>query len=167
MKTSNDGLALIKASEGLRLRGYRCPAGVPTIGYGHTRSVVLPMTITRQEADSLLAEDMADFEAMLGSRWIGRVPDPPAQHQYDAVSSFLFNLGPGSVGVTDGLFMLRSGRPSTLYRALLAGNFALAAMQFRAWANPPLLGLRIRRERERVLFSGGDWRTVVDGAEPW
>jgi hypothetical protein len=53
------------------------------------------------------------------------------------------------------------------YRALLAGDWHLAASQFRLWANPPLLGLRICRERARVLFTGGNWRTVRDNQEPW
>lgn len=170
MKLSDDGLDLIKRSEGFRNKAYPDPgtgAEPWTIAYGHTAGVRPGDTCTEAQGDRWLREDVRDVDNMLNARIVGHTPESLTQYEYDALGSFLFNTGPGGKGVKDGLFMLKSGRPSTLYRSVLAGDMHTAAHQFRLWANPPLLGLRIRRERERVMFTGGDWRDVRDGVEPW
>ena len=59
MKINKRGLAIIKKYEGCRLTAYKCPAGVYTIGYGHTKGVKKGDTITQQQADLLLAMHMA------------------------------------------------------------------------------------------------------------
>ena len=91
-KTSPNGISLIKKFEGLRLTPYRCQAGVLTIGYGHTASVVPGMKITRQEAEEFLKQDLEFFEALVSRH----VKVPLNQNEFDALVSFAFNVGPGN-----------------------------------------------------------------------
>lgn len=91
MKISNNGLAIIEKFEGCQLKAYVCPAGVLTIGYGHTGSDVKPgMTITKEQAVELLKKDVAKFEKVVEKynstyKW--------NQNQFDALVSFAFNIG--------------------------------------------------------------------------
>ena len=62
MKINEAGLKLVKQFEGLRLQAYRCPAGVWTIGYGHTLKAFPGEVITEQQAEALLLEDLEDAE---------------------------------------------------------------------------------------------------------
>ncbi|MFN7608707.1 MAG: lysozyme, partial [Ralstonia sp.] len=92
MKTSAAGIALIKEHEGKRLKAYLCPAGVWTIGYGHTTGAGSPsvqkgMTITEAEADAIFARDIGAFERGV----LRLVKVPLAQGQFDALVSFEFN----------------------------------------------------------------------------
>ena len=59
---TQEGIELIKQFEGCRLKAYKCPAGVWTIGYGHTKGVTEGMTITEEEAEDLLKKDIVNFE---------------------------------------------------------------------------------------------------------
>lgn len=139
MQISKAGLDLIKQFEGLYLKAYRCPAGVPTIGYGHTAGVAMGQTITQQQADDYLRRDVRQFERAV-SRLV-RVP--LTQGQFDALVSFAFNLGEGALA------------QSTLLRLLNAGDYAGAAAQFDRWnkaAGRVLPGLVRRRAAERALF---------------
>ena len=139
MQISKAGLDLIKQFEGLYLQAYRCPAGVPTIGYGHTAGVAMGQTITQQQADDYLRRDVRQFERAV-SRLV-RVP--LTQGQFDALVSFAFNLGEGALA------------QSTLLRLLNAGDYAGAAAQFDRWnkaGGRVLPGLVRRRAAERALF---------------
>ena len=82
------GLKLIKQYEGLRLKAYKCPAGVWTIGYGHTKGVKEGDVITERDADRLLSEDLTPVEQYLNANMAGL-----NQNQFDALASFCFNLG--------------------------------------------------------------------------
>lgn len=93
MQTSNKGIALSKGFEGLRLKAYQCSAGVWTIGYGHTKGVKEGQTITAEEAESLLREDLRTFEVGVSSL----VTVFLHQHQFDALVSFAFNVGVGAL----------------------------------------------------------------------
>lgn len=93
MTTSKTGLALIAAHEGLKLNAYLCPAGVPTIGYGHTKGVRMGDTITPDQADEFLREDLADAEKAVNAQGL-----KINQNQYDALVSFTFNVGVGNFG---------------------------------------------------------------------
>lgn len=139
MQISKAGLDLIKQFEGLYLKAYRCPAGVPTIGYGHTAGVSMGQTITQQQADDYLRRDVRQFE-----RAVARlVTVPLTQGQFDALVSFAFNLGEGALA------------QSTLMRLLNAGDYAGAAAQFDRWnkaGGRVLPGLVRRRAAERALF---------------
>ena len=90
MKTSNKGKNLIKEAEGLRLEAYLCPAKVPTIGWGHTKGVMMGQHITLAEAEDLLVEDIAPIERLLNGMKINF-----RQEQFDALVSWIFNLGEG------------------------------------------------------------------------
>lgn len=90
MKISNKGIALIKEFEGCRLEAYKDPAGVPTIGYGHTSGVQMGQKITLEQAEEYLREDIEGFENHVmrynGTyRW--------NQNQFDALVSFTYNIG--------------------------------------------------------------------------
>ena len=90
MKASVDAYELIKQFEGLRLKAYLCPAGIWTIGYGHTSDVSPNSFITIQEADEYLHRDVASVEMQLNKlNLILR------QCQWDAIVSFVFNVGIG------------------------------------------------------------------------
>ena len=142
MKTSEAGIALIQAFEGSVLHAYPDPAtgAEPwTIGYGHTKGVKPGQTCTREQALEWLREDLAWAEAAVSQY----VKVPLAQHQFDALVSFTFNLGAGSLA------------SSTLLRLLNQKDYAGAALQFPRWCNGPngpLPGLVRRRAAEQALF---------------
>jgi len=141
MHTSQRGLDLIKSFEGLRLTAYRCPADIPTIGYGTTAGVKMGDTITKERAEELLREDVKRFEGYIERL----VKVPLTQGQWDALSSFVYNLGPGAL------------EKSTLLRLLNAGDYSGAAAQFDRWvyaSGKKLSGLVKRRAAERALFEG-------------
>lgn len=91
MKASVDAYELIKQFEGLRLEAYLCPAGIWTIGYGHTCGVSPNSFITIQEADEYLHRDVAAIEMQLNKLNLSL-----RQCQWDAIVSFVFNVGIGN-----------------------------------------------------------------------
>ena len=91
MKASIDAYELIKQFEGLRLEAYLCPAGIWTIGYGHTSGVSPNSFITIQEADEYLHRDVAAIEMQLNKLNLSL-----RQCQWDAIVSFVFNVGIGN-----------------------------------------------------------------------
>jgi len=97
MKTSNEMIELIGKFEGLRLKAYKCPAGIPTIGYGSTtfngKKVTMDMVITREQAVEQLERDLANFEKGV-ERY---VKSKINQDQFDALVSFSYNCGLGNL----------------------------------------------------------------------
>lgn len=91
MKASKDAYELIKQFEGLRLEAYLCPAGIWTIGYGHTSGVSPNSFITIQEADEYLHRDVATIEMQLNKLNLSL-----RQCQWDAIVSLVFNVGIGN-----------------------------------------------------------------------
>lgn len=95
-KIGQKGLDLIKHFEGLKLKPYLCPAGIPTIGYGATfyedgKKVTLKdKPITEKRAEELLRNQMKTFEQYTDSY----CTDSLTQNQFDALVSFCFNVGP-------------------------------------------------------------------------
>ena len=142
MKTSYKGMTLIMKFEGLRMDAYLCPSGVLTIGYGHTGSdVKRGQRIDADRARELLIDDVRRFEASVNDL----VKVDITQGMFDALVSFCYNLGAGSL------------KGSTLLKKLNAGDTAGAAEEFLKWdkANgKSLAGLTARREAERQLFIG-------------
>ena len=138
------GIELIKRFEGCRLGSYRCPAGVWTIGYGHTLGVKPGQRITQEEAERLLREDAARIEegvriALGGLRL--------SACKMDALVSFAFNVG------------VEAFKRSTLLRKLRANPEDVSiGNEFRRWVyagGKRLQGLAERREAEvRLFFSG-------------
>jgi len=90
MKTSDRGIEMIKGFEGLCLEAYRCAAGVWTIGYGHTGNVEPGRKITEAQAERLLALDLMFPEIEVSRCGI------LGQNQFDALVSFVFNVGLGA-----------------------------------------------------------------------
>ena len=91
MRIGQRGINLIKQFEALGLEAYRCPAGVWTIGYGHTRGVKPGDVIDKQKAEQLLSEDLREAETVVGRECPGI-----NQNQFDALVSFVFNCGTGN-----------------------------------------------------------------------
>jgi lysozyme len=131
---------LVKHFEGFRAKPYRCPAGVPTIGYGHTEGVSLSdPPITREPAAALLEGDLAVFAAGVARL----LTVPVAQNQFDALVSFAYNVGLGNL------------QRSTLLKMVNSGDLASAAREFAKWTKAKgveLPGLVRRRAAERALF---------------
>lgn len=159
-------LDLARHFEGLSLTAYRCPAGVWTIGYGHTHAVTAGDTVTADQAGRLLANDMAEAAMVVD----GAVTVPLTDGQRAALIDFVFNVGSGRTRKgkdpgKDGFVRLRTGKPSTLLRKLNAGDAAGAAAEFGAWVyggGRVLPGLVRRRRAEELLFRGADWKRALD-----
>jgi lysozyme len=146
MKTSEAGLKLIRQFEGLRLRAYRCPAGIWTIGYGHTTAAGPPevregMRISREEAEAILKRDLAQFENVVSSM----VKVPLTENQFDTLVSFAFNCGVTAL------------RRSTLLKRVNSGTFEAVPAELMKWTKADgkeLPGLVRRRRAEAALWRG-------------
>jgi lysozyme len=138
MKIKN--ISLIKKHEGLRLEAYLpTPNDVWTIGYGHTHTTKQGQKITEAQAEALLRKDIKWAEEAVNKS----VVVPLTQNQFDALVSFVFNVGAGAFG------------SSTLLRLLNSKDYEGAANQFLRWNKQKgvaLKGLTKRREEERKLF---------------
>lgn len=155
MKTSAAGAALIKRFEGLRLDAYQDVAGVWTIGYGHTAGFRdgrfgPASTITAAAADALLWEDLVGVEANL-NMWASIKGVGLREHEFDALASFVFNVG------------FAAFERSTAARRLIAGDRPGAAQALTWWDRATVggekvvvAGLRRRRQAEKALFLDGD-----------
>lgn len=137
MKTSQRGINLIKQFEGLRLTAYKCPAGVYTIGYGHTRGVKRGMKITEEQATEFLTDDLCNSEKAVEKynslyHW--------SQNEFDALVSFTFNCGSANLRS-----LLRNGQRN---RAQIAATLP----QYRKAGGKVLKGLERRRAAEKALF---------------
>ena len=137
MKTSQRGINLIKQFEGVRLTAYKCPAGVYTIGYGHTRGVKRGMKITEEEASAFLTADLLNSEKAVERydsvyHW--------NQNEFDALVSFTFNCGAANLRA-----LLRNGRRN---RSQIAATLPL----YRKAGGKVLKGLERRRAAEKALF---------------
>lgn len=107
MNTSQKAINAIKRFEGLSLSAYLCPAGVWTIGYGHTRGVKRGQVIDRPTADKLLVEDLISVERDVLRQTNGV---PLTQGQFDALVSFVFNLGASALATSTLLRYIRQRR---------------------------------------------------------
>lgn len=144
-KISEKGLTLIKNFEGLRLEAYLCPSGVWTIGYGHTKGVKKGHKCTKEQASHYLRADVAWAEVAV--RHLVKVP--LNQNQFDALVSFVFNIGTGAFA------------KSTLLRVLNSGNYSGVPGQIRRYnkGGSPLKvlpGLVKRRDAEAKLWSSNE-----------
>ena len=158
MKVSKDAIEGIKKDEGVRLRPYRCPALLWTVGVGHVidsnhirvklderKNIPLPpewdRVLSMAEVDAILAADLATFE-----RGVLRLcPSGLTQGRFDALVSFSFNVGLGNL------------QRSTIRMKHNRGDFDGAAESFMAWTKAggkELPGLVKRRKHERALYLG-------------
>jgi lysozyme len=139
------GRGLIKSFEGCELESYRCPAGVATVGYGHTGpDVRIPMCISQERADELLANDLARFEAGVEALTEGV---PTNDNQFAAFVSLAFNIGLGRFATSTALKRHKLGNKIGAANALLLWNMAGGRI---------LAGLVRRREAERKLYLSGE-----------
>lgn len=140
MAVSERGVELVAKYEGWRLQAYKCPAGVWTIGYGHTAGVKPGDTLPSQEyAKKLLKEDLAKYAASVNNCVKkGLIAFPLTQNQFDALTSFCYNCGAGS------LQKLVTGRS--------AAEVADKLPAYNKGGGKVLAGLVKRREEERALF---------------
>jgi len=143
MQTSKRTIELIRDWEGERLKAYKCPAGVWTIGVGHTKTAKAGMTITREESERLLINDLIEFEN--GVKRLVKVA--LTQNQFDALVSLAFNIGIGNLA------------SSRLLKFVNLKQFGEAGSAFLSWNKArvngklvPLAGLTRRRNAERQLF---------------
>ena len=140
LETSEAMISVIKKFEGLRLKAYKCPAGVYTIGYGHTENVCADSEISELMADQILRKDLKNVEQAVNDLGL-----PLLQCEFDALVSFIFNVG------------MYNFNKSTLKKLLLQKKFFYAAKEFDKWVfagGKKLPGLQNRRNKERKIFEG-------------
>lgn len=145
MIPSENCYKLIKKYEGFSSKPYKCPAGIPTIGYGSTfylngNKVTMKDTpISEEVALSILFSVVEDF-----SKKVEKLLKVPVnQNQFDALVDFSYNLGIGNF------------QKSTLLKLINNKDFIGASKQFKKWnkSNGKVLnGLTNRRKEEEVLF---------------
>lgn len=148
---SPSGIGLVKKFEGLHkqtsegdVRAYRCPAGRWTIGWGHCKGVKSGMRATVEECEQFLQEDLNEA----GNVVTRLVHVPLTQHQFDALASFVFNLGQGNFSQSTLLKKLNQGLYDEIPEQLMRWNKARVDGVL-----TPLKGLTRRRTAEAALFS--------------
>ena len=140
MKTGIKGIELIKHFEGCELEAYKCAAGVWTIGYGHIKGVTSDSVITQEQAEQMLVEELNEYEGYINNM----VTTPLSQNQFDALVSWVYNLGGGNL------------KASTLLKVVNSGDFNGVPEQIMRWnkaGGKVLEGLTRRRQAEADLFS--------------
>jgi lysozyme len=139
MRPSSKSYDLIKCFEGFRHKAYYCPGMKLTVGYGTTRGVKPGTTVTHEQAVELLKRDVLVFSEVVNRL----IKVPLNQNQFDALVSFVYNIGEGNF------------QKSTLLRLLNARKYEEASAQFVRWRFVKGLvmpGLVRRRDAERALF---------------
>lgn len=138
MQMTAHGRLLLSQREGIRLKAYRDSKGIPTIGVGHTTAagdpvVSMGMTISPAQCDEILTRDLKKFEDILN----GVLKVTVADHEFDALLSIMFNVGP-------------KFSTSTCIKRLNGGDRKNAANAILMWNQPPeIIG---RRHAEYVQF---------------
>lgn len=108
MRTSKAGLELVKSFEGLRVRAVKLPDGRWTIGYGHTQTARENLRITRADAEAVLREyDLPPVEQVISQGVLA----PLNQNEFDALVSFVFNIGADAFEQSLVLHHLNAGEP--------------------------------------------------------
>ncbi|CAN2532517.1 hypothetical+protein [Methylocapsa aurea] len=139
MTMSADGRAKLIVRESFKTRAYRDSVGVLTIGVGHTSAAGAPfvtagLTVTKEEVDEILSRDLGQYENAVNA-----VRVPLTQGQFDALTSFCFNVGIGAF------------KKSTVVKLLNKGDYRGAADALLKWNKPPEIMGRRRSEREQFL----------------
>lgn len=143
MKTSAIGILLVKTFEGYRDEAYICPGGKWTIGYGHTKNVKQGDTCTQSEAEEYLKEDLKVAEDAINAQGLSL-----SQQQFDALVSFVYNIGTGNF------------QSSTLLKRLRQDteDYETLEYEWKRWkySNKQVLkGLVRRRAAEWSLYKNG------------
>jgi len=147
MKISEDGLELIKKFEGCETSAYQDSVGVWTIGFGHTKDVEEGQTCSIEDAESMLADEMDEYEGYINNM----VKVDLQQHEFDSLVAWVYNLGPTNLG------------ESTMLKVLNGGQFDRVPNEMNRWTRAGgeiLEGLVRRRQAESLMFQNLDWRQV-------
>ena len=147
MKISEDGLELIKKFEGCETSAYQDSVGVWTIGFGHTKGVEEGQTCSIEDAESMLADEMDEYEGYINNM----VKVDLQQHEFDSLVAWVYNLGPTNLS------------ESTMLKVLNGGQFDRVPDEMNRWTRAGgeiLEGLVRRRQAESLMFQNLDWRQV-------
>ena len=147
MKISEDGLELIKKFEGCETSAYQDSVGVWTIGFGHTKGVEEGQTCSIEDAESMLADEMDEYEGYINNM----VKVELQQHEFDSLVAWVYNLGPTNLS------------ESTMLKVLNGGQFDRVPDEMNRWTRAGgeiLEGLVRRRQAESLMFQDLDWRQV-------
>ena len=147
MKISEDGLELIKKFEGCETTAYQDSVGVWTIGFGHTKGVEEGQTCSIEDAESMLADEMDEYEGYINNM----VKVDLQQHEFDSLVAWVYNLGPTNLS------------ESTMLKVLNGGQFDRVPDEMNRWTRAGgeiLEGLVRRRQAESLMFQNLDWRQV-------
>ena len=153
MRTSSQGIALIKEFEGFREHAYRDPVGIWTIGYGFTRGVQSGDYMTREQADRRLRDELAQYERAVEQATGGSV----TQAQFDALVSFSWNVG------------VKGMAGSSVIKAHNRGDYQAAARAFALWnkaGGKVWPGLTRRRAAEAAMYLSGEPAEMPQAVEP-
>jgi|TARA_R110002020_G_scaffold202084_1_gene405057 lysozyme len=144
MHISDAGYELIKSFEGCELEAYKCPAGVWTIGYGHTENVEEGDKWSKEKAEYMLWRELEEkYEGYINEL----VTVPLNQCQFDALCSWVYNLGPSNL------------KRSSLLRVLNESKYDEVPTQMKRWnkaGGKVLEGLIRRRKAEADMFEGNN-----------
>lgn len=152
-----EAVSLTAEMEGLRLKAYRCPAGIPTIGRGHTGpDVVIGKTVwTVEQADAAFLADLEEFTRDVEAE----CTNPPTPNQLGALVSLAYNIGMGWRGRVKPKGAKDGFRQSTVLKRHNAGDTQAAARAFSLWNKATvngvlqeLAGLTSRRAAEAALY---------------
>ena len=147
MNISQTGIDLLKHFEGCELEAYQDSVGVWTIGYGHTKDVQPGDSWSQSHAEHMLEVELEEYESYIKDL----VKVNLSQNQFDALVSWVYNLGPANL------------KASTLLKVLNAGEYDEVPAQIKRCnkaGGEVLDGLIRRREAESLLFCGEDWTNV-------
>jgi lysozyme len=147
MNISEEGKLLIKKFEGCKLEAYLDAVNVPTIAYGRTKNVKMGDVCTQEQAEAWLDEELHEYEGYVKDQ----VNVNLEQYQFDALVSWVYNLGPTNLS------------KSTLLKVLNDGKYNDVPAQIRRWnkaGGNVLKGLTRRREAEALLFQDKEWYEV-------
>ena len=134
-----EALEMIRQFEGCRLTAYKCPAGVWTIGYGHTAGVKEGQTITQAQADAFLISDCQKFADYVDNPAYVPITAGLNDNQRDALISFAYNCGAGNL--------------KTLCKGRTAAQISSAILLYNKAGGTVLPGLTKRRRAEQKLFN--------------
>ena len=147
MNISNEGISLIKKFEGCKLEAYYDAVDVLTIAYGRTKNVQAGDTCTQEQADAWLEEELHEYGGYVNDA----VKVDLEQNQFDALVSWVYNLGPTNLS------------SSTMLKVINEEKYNEVPAQIRRWnkaGGNVLDGLTRRREAEALLFQNKEWYEV-------
>lgn len=156
MRTTEEGILLIKSFENCRLTAYKGLDSLWTLGWGRVgRGIKEDDTCTQDQADQWLMDDVSECERAVLSYIYIQLTD----NQLSAVVSFVYNVGLGFKGVKSGFLILKSGEFSSMIKYIRQGKWVLAAAEFPKWDKVdgvPCDGILRRRIAEQTLFLKSD-----------